>query len=64
MSNVVLRAYEAARAPLERRPKLIALVGTLVFVIGLLADTGFWAGVGIGLFLVSIIKILADRRVD
>jgi hypothetical protein len=62
MSNVVLRTFEAARAHVAMRPKLIALAGTLVFISGLLAGTGFWAGVGIGLLAVSLSKIWADRR--
>lgn len=62
MSNAVLRAYEAARAPLARRPKLIAWAGAILFIIGLWVDKGFWMGMGVGFFLVSMVRILADRR--
>jgi hypothetical protein len=62
MSNVVVRAFEAARAPLVRRPKVIALVGAIVSIAGWWAGRGFWAGFGFGLLVLGMIKVLADRR--
>jgi uncharacterized membrane protein YhiD involved in acid resistance len=62
MYDAGLRKYEAIRSSMERRLKLVALVGGVLTIAGLWAGTGFWMGVGIGLLLVSALKFLADRR--